>query len=308
MNLDARVARWFIKSRKAFMGTGVSTSVISVCSIEHANVWSLTSWLLPKFVQADDFTVYVPDTQLDAFVEITNPVVRVLPESIVDTGYAGALKLQMESHDNSTRFGWYLQQFLKIGALLRSESDRLVIWDADCVPVKKVTLFDENQRPLYMEADEYHEEYFSMIERLLGLLRVQNGSFITPGFPIMKNWLSEFLDAVENRNRGLKWFDAIIASTNLGTQSGFSEFETLGTWISNSYPGQYGKSEVAWERFGQSRFGLASSFGPEEVVDLGKRKNLDIISFENWDKKSIKTSLRIMRRFLRAQLSDKKVQ
>jgi len=288
------------------MGTSVSTSVISVCSIQHADVWSLTSWLLPKFVQANDFTVYVPDSEMDAFVEITNPVVSVLPESILDTGYASALKLQMELHDNSARFGWYLQQFLKIEALLRSESDRLVIWDADCVPVKNVTLFDENKRPVYMEANEHHEEYFSMIERLLGLARVQSSSFITPGFPIMKNWLCEFVDAVEKKNHGLKWFDAIIASTHLGAQSGFSEFETLGTWIANSYPGHYGKSEVAWERFGQSRFGVPSSFGPEEVVDLGKRKNLDIISFENWDQKSVKTSLRNMRRLLSARLSDKK--
>ena len=286
------------------MHTGLSTSVISVCAIQHADVWSLTSRLLPNFIQADDFTVYVPDAQLDAFIEITNPVVRVLPESILDTGYVGALQLQTESQGNSSRFGWYLQQFLKIEALLRSESNRLVIWDADCVPVKNVTLFDESKRPVYMEADEYHEEYFSMIERLLGMSRVQSSSFIIPGFPIMKSWLSEFVDAVETRNHGLNWSDSIIASTHLGTQSGFSEFETLGTWIANSYPGQYSRSKVAWERLGQSRFGLASSFGPEEVVDLGKIEKLDIISFENWDKRTTKKSLRNVLKSLSAQLSE----
>jgi len=287
------------------MSAGASTSVISVCSNQHAKVWELTSQLLPNFVEADNYTVYVPDSQVEEFLDITNPIIAVLPESALDTGYAVKLKDQINFHNNSERFGWYFQQFLKIEALLHADGEHLVIWESDCVPVKKIKLFDENQRPIFMKGSEYNKEYFLTIENLLGLRRVHSQSFQVPGFPMKKQWLDEFIDAVEIRNDGARWFDAIISSTDLGSQSGFSECETLGTWIANSYPGEYSLSDLAWERFGQSRFGRASKFTPEKLVALGKKENFDAICFENWDTKTPFKRLQQSARLLNHKLTQK---
>jgi len=51
-----------------------------------------------------------------------------------------------------------------------------------------------------------------------------------------------------------------------------------------------------WERFGQSRFGYAKSFDTKELIGIGLANNLDIISFENWDKRGMN---RIRKYFLR---------
>jgi len=276
----------------------LSTRVISICSLNHADVWKLTSRLLPKFVQANEYVVYVPDNEIDSFLAITDSAINVLPQSNLGSAFASKLKNAMELSDNVQRYGWYLQQFFKIEALLQAEADYLVIWDADCVPVRKVKLFDESGCPIYMRAHEYHQEYFFMIERLLGLSRIQNQSFVIPGFPISREWVRDFIRNLESRNGGLPWFDAIISCTNLSLQCGFSETETLGTWIANSYPDSWNTSELAWERMGQSRFGFARNFTTDDVVTVGEKANLDIISFENWDVRSARRTLRAVKDFL----------
>lgn len=272
-----------------------TTRVISICSLSHADVWKLTSRLLPQFVNADEYAVYVPDNEIDNFLAITDSVIEVLPQSALGESFATKLQLAMDLTDNVKRYGWYLQQLLKIEGLLQSCADRLVIWDADCVPVKKIELFDEKGRVIYMRASEYHEEYFSMIERLLGLSRIQNQSFIIPGFPITGVWAKDFIRDIESRNGGIHWFDAIIANTDLSQQSGFSECETLGTWIANTHPDSWTTSDLAWERLGQSRFGFAKNLSTEDLVTIGKKKNLDIISFENWDRRSVRKTLRSLK-------------
>jgi hypothetical protein len=75
----------------------------------------------------------------------------------------------------------------------------------------------------------------------------------------------------------------LIACTDFDLPSGFSEFETLGTWVSNSYPDQWTTAPIAWERLGQSRFGYAKDFEVEELLNIGTAENLDVVSFENWD-------------------------
>jgi len=269
-----------------------STRVISICSSGHLDVWRLTSRLLQKFVQADEFFVYVPDDEINDFLAVTPPAIKIMPESDLGQEFSSRLQGEMLLADNVDRFGWYFQQFLKIEALIRSTTERVVIWDADCVPLKNIRLFDENDNAVYMKASEHHQEYFRMIQNLLGLTRIQDQSFVIPGFPMKKDWVNGFVQDVESRNDNDKWFDAIISCTDLSQQSGFSEFETLGTWVANSYPHSWISSNLTWERLGQSRFGPAQNFTPEALVKLGQANGLDVISFENWDKRSTRKWLR----------------
>lgn len=265
-------------------------------------MWRLTSHLLPEFVHAESYVVYVPDDEQEAFRNFTNSNVEVRSQKLLDRGYTEKLTTAMEEKGNLPRLGWYRQQFYKIQALLDSDKDAQVIWDGDCVPVKPQSLFSRDGQPQYMRAREMHQPYFEMIQRLMGLSRVQDFSFVIPGFPMLKPWGNEFVDYVAEKNQGRAWSDAIISTTDLGLASGFSETETLGTWVANLKQGQWSAFDVAWERLGQSRFGPAKSFTPESIVALGAEQNFDIISFENWDvakKKKRSLAKRVMRRLRR---------
>jgi hypothetical protein len=258
-------------------------SVITICSLSHADVWRLTSNLLPRFVEADNYFVYVPESELNEFSRITNPQIQILSQDLLGKNYFAYLKNKVDSIGNQKRFGWYLQQFYKIEALINANSSHLVIWDADCVPVKKITLFDSSGAPVYMLAsEENHRVYFETIRKLLDLEKVQQFSFVIPGFPILKTWISQFIEDLESKHK-IPWYESIIHNTPLGEASGFSETETLGTWVANSYPASWSTIPGNWERHGQRRFGYARDFDLDAVVKLGKRHDLDIISFENWD-------------------------
>ena len=46
------------------MNDELSTCVISICSLRHEHVWKLTSQLLPRFIQAQEFTKVTEITSL----------------------------------------------------------------------------------------------------------------------------------------------------------------------------------------------------------------------------------------------------
>lgn len=264
------------------------TTVISLCSLDHADVWKLTSKLLPRFVEADKYIVYVPDNQVSAFREITDYRVDVLSEEQLGEGYIDKLNQKISLSGNTKRYHWYLQQFYKIEALLKADSQYIVIWDADCVPVEKLSLFDDNGDPIYMKASqEYNHDYFETIEKMLDMQRVQDFSFIIPGFPIPKKWVNEFAQYFQDK-QGINWYDSIIQNTPFNRMSGFSEYETLGTWVANKYPDSWSNKKINWERLGQSRFGYARKYNEEAIVKLGKINDLQVISFENWDFRGFK--------------------
>jgi hypothetical protein len=131
---------------------------ISICSLNHKAVWQLTSSLLPEFVKADEYLVYVPENEVEEFKKFTNPAITICSQSDLGNAYSEELLLKISSANNQIRFGWYLQQFFKIEALLTSTADYVVIWDSDCVPVSPIPVIDELGCPIFMSsAGEYNQ-------------------------------------------------------------------------------------------------------------------------------------------------------
>jgi hypothetical protein len=221
---------------------------------------------------------------------VSPSVFEVLPQNAYGREYLESLSHACSLANNLGRFGWYLQQFLKIEILLASPEEQLVIWDADCVPLKPIRTFNSSGEPIYMLAsNEYNESYFENIERLLGgLRRVQDFSFVIPSFPVKKLWLQELTEDMSQRSGGNSWWKAIIDSTDFSLRSGFSETETIGTWVANKYPGQWSTYPGKWERRGQKEFGYARNFSVEKLLRRTRKYSLVIFSFENWDVRGIK--------------------
>jgi hypothetical protein len=254
---------------------------------------------------ADKYVVYVPNDQVSKFIEITDTRIEVLSEDLLGNSYIDNLKEKVKLSGNLQRYGWYLQQFYKIEALLLSNSNNVIIWDSDCVPVREIKLFTDNQRPVYMQASkEFNPIYFKTIEKILGMQRVHDFSFIIPGFPMPSKWAQEFVQYIADYYE-LNWYDSIIKNTPFQEMSGFSEYETLGTWVANKYPNSWSKIEVNWERLGQSRFGYARDFNEESIVAIGEKYGLHVISFENWDHRGIKKYLNWVKACLHIKNSNK---
>ena len=179
------------------------------------------------------------------------------------------------------RTGWYLQQFLKMSYARLCQDDFYLIWDSDTVPLRKVQMFIDGN-PVFDMKTEMCKAYFDTIARLFeGFHRVQEGSFISEHMLINCEVMRTLIDEIEKNQRliGEKWYEKIIRTIDKEeiSTSGFSEFETYGTYCTLRYPETYQFRKWKSCREG-SVFFDPSHFTEEEANWVAKE--YDAISFE----------------------------
>jgi hypothetical protein len=275
----------------------VIAQVISVCSSKDIDVWTVAAKHIVQFIKADSYLVIVPDKEVELFSKVTCAPYHVKPESDY-VGDAKARIAQTLDGTNQHRVGWYLQQFVKISAVMaRKDEDVVLIWDADTVPLKPLEFIDANGQLVYYRGEEFRKSYFDFLERALGLKRTQTFSFIAQSLVLKVAWARELFQALE-KNAQLPWMDAILSYVDPSEPAGFAEFETLGTWIWHHHRNDIVISDRPWYRNGLSLVGNPLKLSA--AVWRGLANSYDFISFEAWDLKAgIRNQLKMaMRRFL----------
>ena len=257
--------------------------VISVCTAKHVPVWRVASTKLVEFVDSREFVVIVPDHEVEVFKRVTPAEISVTSEAKFTSQIEPLLKPKFSSR-NKNRYGWYLQQFIKLAALAESKSDETyLIWDADTVPLKTLS-FQTPTGLSYYRATENHTPYFNSIRKLLGLEKITPHSFIAQCFPIKGNWMHEFITLIETRNEA-DWLKAIADNVDFNEISGFSEYETLGTFITHRYPEEISYSDSKWLRLANSAIGGIHKIN--KPLSKFILKPYDFAAFEIGDKPSI---------------------
>lgn len=261
------------------------SEVICVCSRKDASTWQKSSAYIVKNIASKRYRVIVPDDEAPLFEEISASPFKVIKESKY-TDQIRDLLIQRIPPNNSARIGWYLQQFIKISAARSAQPGEIVlIWDADTIPLKPINFTTPEGKLIYYKGSEHHKPYFKTINKLLGLKKSANFSFIAQCFVIKVEWVHEFCNEIENRFKST-WFEAIINCTDLNEGSGFSEYETLGTYILDKHADQILMSNNKWSRLGNSLIG--SIGGLTEEIAIRMSTDFDFISFELWDTKNQK--------------------
>ncbi len=257
--------------------------VISVCSAKDIDVWTVASKHVVEFIGAERYTVIVPDQELELFLSVTSAPYQVKPESQF-VGNAKDKIIQKLDKNNQHRVGWYLQQFVKIAAVLENDpASTVLIWDADTVPLKPLEFINSEGKLIYYQGEEYRKSYFDFIEIALGLKRTQTFSFIAQSLTTRVSWAKELFDSLESSTK-MPWIDAVLFHLNPAEPAGFAEFETLGTWIWHHHQDEIIVSDRSWYRNGLSLVGNPMSLS--KLAWKGLAKSYDFISFEVWDKKS----------------------
>lgn len=174
--------------------------------------------------------------------------------------------------------GWYFQQFLKMGfAQSKYARDYYLIWDADTLPLSKL-VFEKNGRLLFTQKKEFHEEYFITMEKLLGLKKMKDYSFIAEHMLIKTDIMREIISKISNGS-AQPWPFILLMNVRPEAKSGFSEFETYGTYVSQYYPDMYESRTLnTWRNAGYV-FGRNISDKDIEALSV----DLDIISLESWN-------------------------
>ena len=258
-------------------------TLISVCHAKDIETWKVASKNIAKYVEADNYLVVVPDDSIDAFKLNTDKKFNVVSEnSILNIFDINKLKRTI----NSERYNWYLQQFIKLELLSRLVlNENAIIWDADTIPLKKIRFFDEDNAPIFYSSNEYHLPYFKLIKKLLGFDKIITKSFIAQCFPVTHNISKHLFQEIEKFN-SKPWFDALLDCIDSNENSGFSEYETLGTFISHKYPHLLKWNKKFWSRYGYSVLRENNiKFKEIDKISLD-HLNFDFLSFEKLELES----------------------
>lgn len=151
------------------------------------------------------------------------------------------IKSQGREH---TKTGWFFQQFLKMAFALSAycDEDYYLSWDADTIPLQKISFFDEGGVPFFTMKSEYHKPYFEAIYRLLKINKNNPRSYISEHMMFKKQIMVELLDTISCSDvPGNVWYEKILNSIVPETVStnSFSEFETYGTYCKVYHPDMY---------------------------------------------------------------------
>lgn len=254
-------------------------ALVSVCSSSDLDIWRISSIQIIEKIESESYIVIVPTSEIKKFKKKTPSEFRIISED----DYVGNLKAKISSRllSGHNSVGWYLQQFIKLSFLYheRNEHGISLIWDADTVPLKKISFFDNNKINYYT-GYEFHEPYFHTINRLLGFQKQTACSFIGQCMPCPNIWTRDFFNYLELRFNS-EWSDAILDSIDFGHFSSFSEYETLGTFFYKKYNEFISLKEPSiWQRRGKGLVGRAENL---KFTSWFLKFKYDFIAFEKWD-------------------------
>ena len=257
------------------------SELISVCCLKDIETWEITSGFMVRNIAAKEYRVIVPDEEIEEFVKKSPAQFKVIGESRYTKQFRDQL-LKLLPQDKKSQFGWYLQQFIKLLAINDNEENAIVlIWDADTAPIKKLDFITPDGKLIYYKSTENHTPYFETIQKLTGLKKIVSFSFIAQCFPIKVSWLNELCLEMEEKFKK-PWVEAVLSNIDFDAPNSFSEYETLGTFISHRYPDQVVYSEKPWWRLGNSLLNHVAFLNPSKAQELAKQ--FDFISFEKWER------------------------
>ena len=180
------------------------------------------------------------------------------------------------------RAGWYFQQFLKMGYARICQEDAYVVWDADTVPVRPVRFDNEQGQYFFTLRQEYNPPYFETLHTLLGLEKVQQESFIVENMIFDTALMRELLEKIEENDalKGQVFWQKILYAVKPEhlKGSGFSEFETYGTYVTTVHPERYTTRHLETLRSGKNILGGQPA---QEILEwVGQ--SYDLVSMEKF--------------------------
>lgn len=180
------------------------------------------------------------------------------------------------------RTGWYFQQFLKMAYAFSCEEEQYLIWDSDTIPLHKVDMMLEEQYYFDIKK-EYNKAYFDTMSILFPECSKQPFSFISEHMIIKKDIMIELIRKIENGGLSQvgEFWQKILCSISREAigKSGFSEFETYGSYVMKYHPEIYMIRQWNSLRDG-SIFFPVEKYKIEDLCKINSK--YDAVSFENY--------------------------
>lgn len=258
--------------------------VVLVCSKDHVHILQKNIAYLKKNLSPKNIVVISSVDSRDLIDGFESDSVIFLNEDRIYPGMTiqRIKEIVKEITGSEKRAGWYFQQFLKMAYSQICNDTEYLIWDADTIPLNSIS-FKEGDKLKFTMESRYGKDYFITLKKLLGYSKATNESFIAEHMIINTYIMCHLIAEIEDQNlRGKTFYEKILYSVQKESvpKSGFSEFETYGTFVLKNYPEKYVLSNVRSLRNGKMYLGE----NPGENLMQWVARNYDTVSFEIWDK------------------------
>jgi hypothetical protein len=156
-------------------------------------------------------------------------------------------------HGQLNRNGWYLQQLLKLYALITIPEilERCLVIDADTFFLKP-TLFIKNNKCLYNYGTEYCNHYFDhMLKMHEDLIKVDiNKSGISHHMMFEKTYINKLINKIEEKHNDKFYnvFLKMVPNANVSL-SGASEYEIYFNYMLKNYSDKIEIRQLKWNEF-----------------------------------------------------------
>ena len=185
---------------------------------------------------------------------------------------------------NIERASWYLKQFLKMYYAFVCKKSHYLIWDADTIPIKPIYFLNRRGKMFFNMKAERHLPYFQLIQKFFGdklkFVESPTPSFISEGMIMNSEIMRELVNEMGGKDFWKNILNAIEPKDL--SHSGFSEYETYGTYLVNKYPQLYQSRPLKTMRDGGRIFRRVLSYDELKLLPY------ETISFENWQIKLFK--------------------
>ncbi len=238
-----------------------------------------------------DKIIIIGNNDVEKMVSNNNCVEFINENSIVNFQHVKEYISTISNDERAIRrTGWYVQQFIKINYSLQCRDEYYLLWDSDTIPLKKIEMFDDNGKPFFDYKTEYHQPYFETISSLFpGLQKQIEGSFIAEHMIVNTSLMKKMISDITSSDTlpGQSFEEKVLSCINIKELpfSGFSEYETFGTYVTAKYPNSYSIREWKSMRFGGFFFDDSKSLTEDQIYWLSRK--YDAISFEKGHYKSL---------------------
>lgn len=133
------------------------------------------------------------------------------------------------------RYGWALQQILKVESVLKSNSDGVLIVDSDTLLIRSRNWLDQDRSQILMPSWEYNISYYSYLDKLGISLKAPKYTFVTHHM-LMQPWvLKEAFSAIGWSNVD-SLIKSLLSENFLSSESPFCvEYEFYGQYLWNNH-------------------------------------------------------------------------
>jgi hypothetical protein len=138
------------------------------------------------------------------------------------------------------RNGWLFQQLIKLHADEISESNFILIIDADTIFVRPMVFVNPLGQTLLLYSDEYHKPYGESMKKLLPNRKRFEKSFVSHQIVIPRKVFEELrseivLNKLGSKERNSNFVDCLLAVVDKNEGASISEYELLGNFYYSIY-------------------------------------------------------------------------